>query len=343
MKNEHERLRQLFRQYLENDITAAEQEVFWQLLEKGAAENILDDELKALWESAAKEKALITDQEWEGKLQRLQAAVGQHQEIVSLPDITPQHRWWRTWQAAAALVLLLGGGLLALILFRPAAPLQHIAANGQAADYTGHQVINLPDGSRVIMNTGSKLHYPSKFNDSTRDVYLTGEAYFDIAPVASKPFLVHAGDITTRVLGTTFNVRAYPGDPVITVAVTSGKVQVSTKEKDLGVLLPNEQVKYDKQDNAITKIKADLSPVVAWKEADLVLDSVTLGEAAVIIGNKYHVEIHFAREALKQCRLTATFFSQHGIDHVLNVLCQLSNVSYRKEGETIFIDGAGCN
>lgn len=343
MKNEHERLRQLFRQYLENDITPEEQEAFWQLLEKGAAHNMLDNELRALWESAAKEKALITDQEWDGKLQRLQETVGRQEEVLPMVHTAPQRRWWKTWQAAAALILLLGGGLLALTLLRPATPARPAIAIGQGTGYTGHQVINLPDGSRVILNTGSKLHYPSKFNDSTRDVYLTGEAYFDITPLASKPFLVHAGDITTRVLGTTFNVRAYPGDPVITVAVTSGKVQVSTKEKDLGVLLPNEQVKYDKQENAITKIKTNLAPVVAWKEADLVLDSVTLGEAAVIIGNKYHVEIHFAREALKQCRLTATFFSQHGIDHVLNVLCKLSNVSYRKEGETIFIDGAGCN
>jgi transmembrane sensor len=339
MENEQEHLQGLFLKYLDNNINTDELEMFWQLLERGATGQVLNKELRALWEASAQSTAAFSEQEWDHKLEQMKISVSS--EKTPLVAVRTNRRVYL--RIAAAVFLLLGSGLLALTWLRQGSSRSAALSQQEAPGYTGHQVINLPDGSRVILNVGSKLHYPSRFSESTREVYLTGEAYFDIKSIASQPFLVHTGTITTRVLGTSFNVKAYPGDPNITVAVTSGKVQVSTKEKDMGVVLPDEQVNFDKQENAFTKIKTNLTPVIAWKEEDLVLDSVTLGEAAVIIGNKYHVEIHFAREELKQCRLTATFFSQHGIDHVLTVLCKLSNVAFRKEGEVIFIDGAGCN
>jgi ferric-dicitrate binding protein FerR (iron transport regulator) len=85
------------------------------------------------------------------------------------------------------------------------------------------QLINLPDGSKVVLNANSKLEYPPGFSNNTREVYLDGEAYFDIAHDPGKPFIVHTGSISTRVLGTAFNINAYRSQQFVEVTVTRVK------------------------------------------------------------------------------------------------------------------------
>src|SRR5690606_2859673 len=90
-----------------------------------------------------------------------------------------------------------------------------------------HRLLHLPDGSTVIVGVGSKLNYPSSFDSlRTREVYLEGQAYFDIRHNPQKPFIIHTGKVATTVLGTSFNIKAWPEDQDITVTVTRGKVRV---------------------------------------------------------------------------------------------------------------------
>ena len=94
------------------------------------------------------------------------------------------------------------------------------------------KTVHLPDGSTVVLNTSSRLD-----DTKPREVTLIGEGYFDIQKAPGQPFLVHTGKLTTRVLGTTFNIRAYPGDKSIQITVTKGRVQVmNANRKHLGTL-----------------------------------------------------------------------------------------------------------
>src|SRR5688572_8298430 len=104
------------------------------------------------------------------------------------------------------------------------------------------QFLRLPDGSTVLLNEGSKLEYPITFSGDTREVFLQGEGYFDIQHNPSKPFVVKTANVTTTVLGTAFNVKAFPSEKHITVTVTRGKVKVSKDEKVLGVITHDQQI-----------------------------------------------------------------------------------------------------
>lgn len=106
-----------------------------------------------------------------------------------------------------------------------------------------NKVIFLPDGSTVFLSPGSRLNYPSTFDGKKkREVFLQGQGFFDIKHNASRPFIVHSGQVATTVLGTAFNIKAQPHEKYITVTVKRGKVSVSDRYKTLGVITPQEQI-----------------------------------------------------------------------------------------------------
>jgi transmembrane sensor len=173
---------------------------------------------------------------------------------------------------------------------------------------TGKRFVKLPDGSFVILNENSELDYPDQFDGKTREVTLRGEAYFDIKHINSKAFIVHTGDISTTVLGTAFDIKAFPDQNDVVVTVTRGKVKIADKKKIYAVITPNQQVSINKENNQVAQLQVDAESVVAWKKLYLVLSDITLEDAALLIGNKYHVRITIPDEKLKKCMITVKFF-----------------------------------
>ena len=127
------------------------------------------------------------------------------------------------------------------------------------------QIIHLPDSSVVILSDDSRLDYPAAFADSSRDVYLNGEGYFDIVPNPGKPFFVHTGNIVTVVLGTSFDIMAYPADGIIQVTVAQGRVRVLNGDKELGLLTDNQQISFDTGTEQYELGQVDTSRLIAWK------------------------------------------------------------------------------
>src|SRR5690606_36092602 len=118
------------------------------------------------------------------------------------------------------------------------------------------------------LNAESRLLYPSRFRGGRREVTLVGEAYFEVAHQADKPFIIHSGKLITQVLGTSFNIKAYENDPDIKVAVLTGKVGVRnlTGNQKAVFLTPNQEAVYNKAINSIGKQKVDASLSVSWKD-----------------------------------------------------------------------------
>jgi ferric-dicitrate binding protein FerR (iron transport regulator) len=204
------------------------------------------------------------------------------------------------------------------------------------------QLINLPDGSKVVLNTNSKLEYPPDFSNNTREVYLNGEAYFDIAHNPSKPFIVHTGSISTKVLGTAFNINAYRSQQFVEVTVTRGKVEVKAKEKLLGVLQKNEQIIFHTATEKFSKKIVSTEPVVAWKKNELYFDDIRFAEAALVLSNRFNVTIEFTNTKVRNCQFTAAFNDSTTLEHALTVICELNNATFKKEENKIVIDGEGC-
>ncbi len=192
-----------------------------------------------------------------------------------------------------------------------------------------NRVIFLPDGSTVILSHGSKLNYPSTFDDMvTREVYLEGQAFFDIRHNKLRPFIVHTGNLQTKVLGTAFNIKAMPGEDDIVVTVKRGSVSVNDQDKVLGIITPNQQITYAK-----SKVKSLVQTVknesyLIWKQEDLLIDNLTISEAARLMEDRYNVKIIINNPEVESSRFTTTFSKNATLEETLNSICVFNGLVY---------------
>ncbi len=203
-----------------------------------------------------------------------------------------------------------------------------------------NRLVRLPDGSTVIVSAGSKLNYPSSFDGlAKREVYLEGLAYFDIKHNSSKPFIVHTGKLETTVLGTAFNIKAFPADMDIIVTVTRGKVKVSDQNRTLGTITSDQQILFNKENAIATQKMVDSDINIVWKEQDLLFTEVTVAEAAEVLEERFNVKISFSDEKIKSNRFTTTFMKNESLEQVLKIICEFNDAAYQydKEKATVII------
>jgi ferric-dicitrate binding protein FerR (iron transport regulator) len=194
-----------------------------------------------------------------------------------------------------------------------------------------------------LLNEDSELSYSTLYGRQIREVTLVGEGYFDVQHDPSKPFKVLTGQVTTTVLGTTFNVRAYPGQHEIKVTVNRGRVQVGDGQRTYGIVTPDQQIVVNTATNDFiqTNLKAEIAE--EWKSQYLLLDDVSMEEAAKTISEKYKVKIILDSDELKRCRISATFLNGENLSQVLTVVSGVVQSSYSTEPDgTVRIEGKGC-
>lgn len=203
-----------------------------------------------------------------------------------------------------------------------------------------NRYVLLPDHSKVILRPGAEVKY--RYSADQREVYLKGEAYFDVTHNKEKPFLVHAGAITTRVLGTSFNIAAYSADEVV-VSVSTGKVAVEDhKQKTLLVLKPNQQIQYKQNQPAIEAKAVETKALISWVKKDMQFTEIPFGKLIASLNRRYLTDIEFENENLKNCLVTGVFDGTESLDTVLGVLTKLAGGSYKWENNKIILSGQGC-
>ncbi|MGQ7869212.1 FecR family protein [Sunxiuqinia sp. sy24] len=160
--------------------------------------------------------------------------------------------------------------------------------------------IVLPDGTRVHLNNASTLRFPKEFGKVSRLVELDGEAFFDVKRDINYPFVVNSNGLSTRVLGTSFNICSYPGENTV-VTVETGKVSVKPTEfpQKQVFLTPGKQAIYDANNDTVARRNADITEYLAWRYRILNFNNITLGEAAKKMERWYNVKILFEDEKLK--------------------------------------------
>lgn len=193
---------------------------------------------------------------------------------------------------------------------------------------------SLPDSSTGWLNGGSTLKYPVRFADS-RDVELTGEAYFDVKNSKNKPFNVKAANVTISVLGTKFNVAAYSDDSNVDVVLESGKVRLyDINHKELVEMDPNERVLYKKNEQKVlSKSKVNTTKYSSWKEGKLVFRNDPIEEVVKRLGRWYNTDIvvnHTANTKNANFRLRATFEDEE-IEEVMRLLKLTFPIDYQFE------------
>lgn len=247
--------------------------------------------------------------------------------------------------AAASLLLIVSFSVI--YYFYKKAGRQAIMQVTQKADgfYTADipTSLTLQDGTQVWLNSGSTLKCMPAFGKKDRQVILTGEAYFNVKQDAGKPFIVQAGPfMRVTVLGTTFNVMAYPGDPYVKASLISGKIAVNLKDdKQAPVILkPHEEITFHSQDAVLLKTTQEKqveNPVsyrinaitpnpidhhiseLSWMKGELAFNDMTFAELSYDLERIYHVKIDFKDEQLENYHLTGVFKDEN-LDEVLQAL-----------------------
>ncbi|MES2458755.1 MAG: FecR domain-containing protein [Bacteroidota bacterium] len=201
--------------------------------------------------------------------------------------------------------------------------------------------ITLDDGSVVWINSLGELRYPKKFTGSTREVFLSGEAFFDIRHEPNKPFIVHTGKVKTTVLGTAFNIKSN-NPSIVIVTVTRGKVSVTDQSRLIAFITPNQQLVYNTKNKLEQKVDVNAQKVIAWRE-DLYFNNITFGEAATILQTRFNVKINFTNELVSSCRFSGTALEGNELDQILKVICAFNQATYKHNSDgSITINGTGC-
>ncbi|HSV10027.1 MAG TPA: FecR domain-containing protein, partial [Hanamia sp.] len=216
----------------------------------------------------------------------------------------------------------------------------------------------LPDSTIVWINAGSHIHYAEDFVQKTRDVYLEGEAYFSVKHDADHPFIVHAGNVTVRALGTKFNVRAYQNENKIEATLISGKIQVNIEDKpDKNIILiPNEKLTVTNEKlkfaNTQTQVRKELSfevkeveqmpsisavREVAWLQDKLAFENESFDDLAKRMERRYDVHLIFKSSSLRDERLSGVFENEN-IQKALNLLQMTTDFHYQIRADTVFLN-----
>lgn len=192
--------------------------------------------------------------------------------------------------------------------------------------------ITLPDGSKVTLNADSKLRYPNQFDDKSRKVYLEGEGYFVVRHNINLPFIVCTGNLTTTVLGTKFNVSAYPEKKTIAVSLLEGKVKVSRDEKgkvsEIVVLKPKEQILYNKEKNVSLFKTFDSLETIGWKDNIYKFENEPLGEVLSHLERALGVKFKLDKQSVLAQKITVKF-EKNSLRTVVEVIKSLTGLNYK--------------
>ncbi len=192
--------------------------------------------------------------------------------------------------------------------------------------------ITLTDGTKVYLNVDSKLSFPEYFEAQQREVILEGEAFFEVSRNPKRPFVIKSGNLTTTVLGTSFNIKAVQGE-VNHVTVLSGKVKVNANDDDGTIhevyLDPEQQAYFDGQ---LTKKTVYSEQYVAWRERVIRFDELTLEEATAQLERWFNVTIDIEGEAIKKCRISGQYIDESLIN-VMKSFEHILGIEYQIEGE----------
>jgi hypothetical protein len=268
----------------------------------------------------------------------------------------PDRSLFQIWLGAAAIIAITFGVWLFNL---KASRSEEESYENQVVAYKGHlieknninnnpQKIVLPDGTKIYLEKNSKVSYNQDFSGKLREVFLKGEAFFEVTRNTQKPFVVYTDEVTTKVLGTSFRIKAYEQEPTIMVAVKTGKVAVSVSENRKAtqnniVLKPNQQLVYERVDN---KIQKQLVPkpgmLITVEKADFFdFEDTPLAEVFKKIESVYGIDIMYDEELLGACELTANL-EDESLYVKLDLICRTLKLNYEVIDGQVIVTGEGC-
>lgn len=194
--------------------------------------------------------------------------------------------------------------------------------------------LTLSDGTKVWVNSGSRLAYISVFDENKREVFLMGEAYFDVTKDDNRPFIIKTDQLDVMVRGTTLNVSAYENEPLQTVALVSGKVDVSNKGGNTTYKMePNQLFSFDLSVKEADIKDVDVSEYISWMDGYLLLQNESLDRLFAKINRHYNIRIHYNKEEMQKIKVSGKLDLQKDIHKVFQYISATAPVTYEIEND----------
>lgn len=194
----------------------------------------------------------------------------------------------------------------------------------------------LPDGTRVWVNSASEVRFPTRFAGDLREIYMTGEVYMEVAHDARHPFVVHTGEKLVRVLGTTFNLAAYPDEQEVVATLVEGSVEFCDREKCVR-LQPGEQAVLDEATGRIEKREVNTALYTSWASGMFEYENMPLEDIARQLSRWYDVQFVFDDTAFRSHAFTGVVKRTQTLEKVLSLIEKTTNVSFEITGRTVYI------
>ena len=236
------------------------------------------------------------------------------------------------WFSAAVLVL---GIALTAFYFMKSTPVSE--TNMIFADRGEKFVVVLPDGSRVSLNSESKLYYPSEFVGNTREVKIIGEAYFEVSADKENPFIVNTGDMMIKVTGTKFNVKAYPESKHILTTLDEGRISIGKNEKDLQQMYPGQCADYERS-TAFCQIRDTDIPGEAseWLKNQFVFRNTPISEVLQAAEREFDVNFTITDPEIENYTYTFSC-STNDMGTIIGIMETVTPVEFEKAGDDSYI------
>lgn len=298
---------ELFEQYLQDTLSTEAERTFYQWVNASDQNKQLFFEYKLLKDAGIKSKEIDIEASWERLLIKKRNA---------LAGRSPNYPFLKY---AAAVALLILGTLSYLLFFsEPDNTPSSVYVTG---DTTKADQLLLPDGTSVMLGPNSTFSLSADFNKEQRVVHLEGEALFDVSQNQKKPFTVRTNLQDIQVLGTKFNVQAYPNDAYYTTTLLEGAISMATKGiREKMVLKANEQLIYDLKTNSQTVQTVDSKRFASWTEGYYYFEDKTLSEILGRLAHIYGFSFNLKNQALDKKKFTGTFRKEQSITDILDII-----------------------
>jgi transmembrane sensor len=327
MMNSNSELTEIIIRHLQGSATEAEEQQLKNWLGQSAENASFYSDYRTVWEKTKLKESDFTpdvDAAWKKVRSRTNPDASTDAAEISVQTESAHFSWWKI---AAVLFLLTGLGFLAFRLYLSSPEFIEVTASRKMD-------VKLPDGSVVSMDTGSKIRYREEF-DSVREVFLTGQAFFEVVRDTTRPFRVEGKLSTTEVLGTSFNVRAVPGENFEETTVVTGRVSVKEKQSEQLVIITPGMTATVSRAGKIVSEDVKETNAVAWKTGELIFEDQNLKQVADDLTDYFGKEVTVSSD-LDTHRFTGRFRNP-SIDQVLNVIAISTEAKILKKDQGYII------
>lgn len=318
---------------LDGSIEPEERRVIDNWINESPLNKQMSDEFQLIWNLSADEAKIEFDTK--GELSKFENSIKEHLRFI--PEKEDQSQTNRNWLRIAASIGFIAAcsWLIYSIGFADKTILKE--------SHDSLVQLALPDGSQVWLNRQTKLLYEEKFNDDDRVVQLEGEAYFEVVKNADNPFTIKTNHAVVTVLGTSFNLQAYPDGNNTELLVTTGAVQFGSLGKNASsIILKRGDAAVLDRNELLPVLTTDQNPnILAWKEKRLIYKRTSVGDVVKSLEDYFHIRIDVKNSSILRCRFTGSFVSPE-IEDIVEALRVSLDLNISQQGRGYVIEGQGC-